>query len=108
MLCCSFSQYQRLWSSGLHSGCRSRGVQPWVGSGDPQLGFPWGSTLLAARRTREHLTLPRAHFGPDQVCLQAGSCTLGGFGAPWQRVQFIPVACLFLGNRKAGIRTHLL
>lgn len=31
---------------------------------------------------------------------------LGASGPLWQRVWLIPVACLFLGNREAGTRTH--
>lgn len=52
-----------------------------VGTGDPQLGLLWGSTLLSAMRTTGHLALSWAHFGPGQ-CLQAGSCSVGGLLGP--------------------------
>lgn len=60
---------------------RGCGAHPWVGTGYPQLGLLWSSTLLAAMRTTGHLALSRAHFGPGR-CHQAGSCSVGGLLGP--------------------------
>lgn len=69
---------------------------------------PKGSTLLAAVGIVEHLTVSRGQPWPSHSCVVSLEASLAGWGlqGPWQRVQLIPVACLFLGNREPGTRTH--
>lgn len=49
-----------------------------------------------------HLAVSGGLSWPIYSCVtRPGAALARGFRAPWQRVQLIPVACLFLGNRLA-------
>lgn len=49
-----------------------------------------------------HLAVSKDLPWPTYSCVtRPGAALAGGFRGPWQRVQLIPVACLFLGNRLA-------